>query len=233
MELARLAAPPDQHYGLPVVVCPRCTVASVRRPYAGGARWRTFLRTLATARHMLFGVSMFGLLVLLGVVCCGVISEGVSDAFYRQPPGAIFSPNDIVRERLHNWWMDIGFVVVPAWLVLWPVLGLLGGAWFPHWRVQRYLAGMVSLAVLPFVVSAVAVGLSRWVEDGTPPIRAAVGGLRDLYGPAGFAVSLLGGLLLSSLAMPIGLRTGRRLTADRGLRSRRLGRARKKRNRDT
>ena len=233
MELAHLAAPPDEHYGLPVVVCPRCTLASVRRPFAGMARWRTFLRTVATSRRLIFGAWMFCLLTLLGTVVCAGIANGLGNAFRGQPLGAIFDPSDLVRSRLHNWWIREGFWVVPVWAAVWSALGLLSGVWFSHWRVRWYLPAMIALAASVFAVPAILLGLAHWAHDGTPVLDVMLHELRDLNGLASFVIPLASGLLLSSLMLHIGSRAGRRFSTDRGLRSRKLRRARKNRNRES
>ncbi|MFG0259296.1 MAG: hypothetical protein ACF8LK_03000 [Phycisphaerales bacterium JB041] len=231
-ELAHLAAPPDRHYGLPVVVCPRCTLASVRRPFGGRARWRTFLRSAATVRRLVFGACMFALLTVLGVVFCAGIAAGLSDAFYRQPIGEIIRPNEIVRARFHNWWIDEGFWIVPSWAVLWSIHGLFAGLWFPHWRVKRYLAGMAALAAASVVVPLTLAGLSRWAADGSSPFEAVPHELRNPVEAASFFVPLAAGVLLSSILLHGGLRAGRRVYRDRGLRSPKLRRARRARERE-
>jgi|GEM_PF-3048365 len=233
MELAHLTAPPDPHYGLPVVVCPRCTVASVRRPFGGTARWRSFLRTVAVSRRLVFGIWMFCLLTLLGTVICAGVANGIGNAFRGQPLGAIFDSSDLVRTRLHNWWIREGFWVVPVWAAVWSALGLFSGEWFSHWRARWYLAGMVILGAAAFAVPAILLGLAHWAHDGTPALDVMLHELRDLSGLASFVMPLAAGLLLSSLMLHIGLRAGRRFNPDRGLRSRRLRRARKNRSRES
>lgn len=232
-ELAHVAAPPDRHYGLPVVVCPRCTLACVRRPFAGRARWRTFLRTVATSRRLVLGAWMFCLLTLLGGVFCAAIADGLSNALRGQPFGAFLHPDGLVRTKLHNWWTRDGIWVIPVWATLWSTLGLFCGVWFSHWRVRWYLAGMATLAAAALVVPLTLTGLLRWAHNGTSPLDAIPHELRSSTEAASFVVPLVAGVLLSSIVMRVGLRAGRRLNTDRGLRSRKLPRARRNRNRES
>lgn len=45
VELARIRAVPDPHYGLPVVVCPGCKTACVRTKHPDRVFWRSYHRT--------------------------------------------------------------------------------------------------------------------------------------------------------------------------------------------
>jgi hypothetical protein len=64
-ELARIRAVPDVHYGLGVVVCPRCQNACVRARHPDHAFWRSFRRVYQSLR-LLFVTLIVTVLVGLG-----------------------------------------------------------------------------------------------------------------------------------------------------------------------
>jgi hypothetical protein len=60
-ELARIRAVPDPHYGLAVVVCPKCSLACVRTKHPDQAFWRSVRRGLRSGRLMVLTIMMTAL----------------------------------------------------------------------------------------------------------------------------------------------------------------------------
>ena len=76
-ELARIRAVPDEHYGLPVVVCPGCKLACVRTRHPDQQFWRVYHRN-RLAIGAVIGRVIFT--VILGLILWG-ISEWATDVF--------------------------------------------------------------------------------------------------------------------------------------------------------
>jgi len=74
-ELARIRAVPDQYYGLPVVVCPGCSTASVRTKHPDQQFWRDF-RSLVRSLRLIFIrlLLTFVLSILMGLCVATVIN---------------------------------------------------------------------------------------------------------------------------------------------------------------
>ena len=71
-ELGRIRAVPDPHYGLPVVVCPSCSLATVRQRHPDIEFWRSFRRVHSAMRNLtvrlgltIGGAALIALFVLL------------------------------------------------------------------------------------------------------------------------------------------------------------------------
>ncbi len=231
-ELARLHTPPDEHYGLPVVVCPGCGLACVRRPRGGLARWHTFLRAFAAARRLIGGgVLLVGLLVL-GAVFSREIAVGLDDALVGKPFTTLFKSDTLVLRRLGSWWTYEGVWLVPVWGVAWIAIGLLTGVLFPHWKVRWWLVGMAALTVVWFLIHTSLLALRVWARFGTPVLETFAGTSTSDKELALVLLVLAAGVGLTALVMPAAQTSGRKLMTTKGLRSKRLTRTRKKRSRE-
>ncbi|MDQ7013330.1 MAG: hypothetical protein Q9O74_05460 [Planctomycetota bacterium] len=231
-ELARLRAPPDPHYGLPVVVCPGCGLACVRRPRGGLARWHTFLRALGAGLKLVGGGMLLVAVLALGLVFCAQVAEGLDEALVGKPFSAFFKPDAVVQQRLGDWWTYGGVWIVPVWGVAWLSIGLLTGVFFPHWRVRWWLVGMAGLTVAGFFIPTVLIALDDWVQYGTPPSVAAVRTRTDSNELASLLLPLAVGVGLTAVVMPFAQTAGQKRLATKGLRSKRLTRTRRKRSRE-
>ncbi len=57
-ELGRIRAAPDPHYGLPVVVCPSCSLATVRQRHPDIEFWRSFRRVHSAIRGVVLRIGL-------------------------------------------------------------------------------------------------------------------------------------------------------------------------------
>ncbi|MDF1809030.1 MAG: hypothetical protein P1U42_04975 [Phycisphaerales bacterium] len=70
VELARIRAVPDPHYGLPVVVCPGCNAACVRTKHPDREFWRQYLRTNIAIRLV---IGKFAMTLIMGLILWGFV----------------------------------------------------------------------------------------------------------------------------------------------------------------
>ena len=73
--LGRVLAPLDPIYKLPVVVCPGCGVACVRRRHPLGTGWRAFQRMRATVAGLAWRVFVAASMVAITIGLAAMVSE--------------------------------------------------------------------------------------------------------------------------------------------------------------
>jgi hypothetical protein len=227
-DLARLHAPPDPHYGLPVVVCPGCALACIRRPYTGVALWRSAMRV----RRMV--VRLFVRLVLLVLFPATVISSSIAIGMTlqtllgRDPTFALLTPSQDQQAGLTEWLRYYGIWLLPLWLVASASTGIAFGFVFPHWRLRWWPIGVAAMALSVVFLLLLVIAPVEWaydersLTDAWNGLQANRGGAQRSLWVMGFAVAI------AWAAMPTGGRLGRDLHTRKGLRSWRLKRARKR-----
>lgn len=93
-ELGRIRAVPDPHYGLPIVVCPTCTIASVRTKHQDIEFWRG-IRRIHSALRIVFAKSLL-MLIWSGLMALLIVSAGdVFMPFGRFNPSFPFTSGDV------------------------------------------------------------------------------------------------------------------------------------------
>ena len=70
-ELARIRAVPDQHYALPIVVCPGCSTACVRTKHPDQEFWRELRSLIRSLRVLILKLILIALLPLLVLLSIG------------------------------------------------------------------------------------------------------------------------------------------------------------------
>ncbi len=184
LELSRRRTSPDPHYGLPVVVCPGCSVPSVRRPgmrlgWRAGRRQRRALLTLAA--QSAFGLFLLGATVGLTI---GFVDErtGLLESL-RLLGGLLAGAAD---------WGD--YDSTPAILLLsLTAVSITAGAWLTvglaHCTRRYVLAGWAVLIQAAVLASPAA---GNWVEKANfegLAAAAAYSGLAAVLGlPVGWAI---------------------------------------------
>jgi len=115
-DLARVRARQEPHYGLPLVICPACGAAAVRRRHPLVRGWRT-LRQLGTSAGVLaFQVAALGAGVGLVTSACIALGE------------------DLVRGRLGRLETDQMATLLLMLVILSVALGTWLTAGLRHWR---------------------------------------------------------------------------------------------------
>lgn len=139
-----MRAPADPVYRLPIVVCPRCAQAVVRRRHPVQARSRQISANIQSIMGL--AVRVAGSLGLAGAIIG--LSVLVEDAHFR------------ATRRDMNPVLDEMFIVGGClWLAVAGAIGVWLGAMFAHWRVlplvAAWLAGLVALVAMPGVAGVI------------------------------------------------------------------------------
>lgn len=232
LSLARVHAPPDPHYGLPVVVCPRCHAASVRRPFAGDATRRAAVRAWHTAARLFIRLVLLLAASAITVGMTGEIAGKLERACRRQPLYALLLPDDHgTRDRLASELAREGTVVVGVWALAWVATGLTAGVTFPHWRLRGFVL-VVPLAGLGLLALAMCFGFAAALGDGLTPLAALRRQAIPWRDTAAFLVPAGIGLGMAAALYPVGRRTVMGLRGRRSLASRLLKKVRRRKARD-
>lgn len=228
-ELASLRAAPDPHYHLPIVVCPACGTASVRRPYTGDALRSTVLRAVRTGRELLLRIAGLTAFTLLAIGFTAAISNEVSRLLRSRSPLEIFAPeNAAIRQALVRWWADTGSWQSVAAACIWALWGAVCGALFPHWRAGRFIVGFPAVCAAIYASMLLIRAVTLWADGRPARLREILpdgnaAGIFVLVGAIGFALGVA--------LFPLGQRAVTRRRARKGLGSKRLRRIRKRKSR--
>ena len=202
LDLARIQAVVDPHYGLPLVACPDCRAVAVRRTHWITARWRQAMRTFAAIRAIL--VRLLAAAALMGASVGLVLAlEAWADERGETSVGVL--PSILLGDHVRASDDDriIAGLVVTAWVAVQAGVGVLLSVGLGHWR-SRVLAWGGWAAALVLLLS---------LEAVVYPIVAAMGWvLRDPVAYDGPEMSRLamrsavglGAMLAAPLGVPIG-----------------------------
>lgn len=230
-DLTRLHAPPDPHYALPIVVCPTCARASVRRPYAGAARGRAAVRLGRTWFGLVLRVAALVVFPAMLTSSSLGIAQGLNEVLYRDPIFEILSLEPRARALLQNWLADVGVWLLPVWVLGTIGTGIAFGGLFHHWRLRWFPVGVaavvITAAALPLLVGAPVL----WAYGQRPFLEYLREAEPDWHNLRYFWWPWVTALALAWAIMPTGQRHGRKALVGNGLRSRRLKQARKQRSR--
>jgi len=202
MDLARVRAAREPHYDLPLVVCPECSAAVVRRKEVVTAAWRRALRAAAAVRAMLLRLILSALLMgaSVGLVFFLELEAESDRGFIMEVPGDLLTGNSRWNSG-EDWSFAAAFFM--AWALVQTGVGILLSVGLAHWRPR----------VLPWVVWAAMLVLMLSLNPATYPARAAMGlALRDpvfYHGPGlGDWAGRIAVGLLAMAAAPIGIPAG-------------------------
>lgn len=183
-DLARVRTRPDPHYALPLVVCPDCGEAAVRRVHPHQVGWRAFLRVKASIIAL---VIQLGLLSGAAAAVIGVCVEGERWA----------RGNLIATSRQEMTFGLIAFGVVPIAVGAWLSggLGHLG-------RIRAWSLFTIVVAGVIFLDCIGAPLLRRLLEAGG--LSLVVGDLRWVE-LSGRLVVLAGIMSVATAGIPLGM----------------------------
>lgn len=228
MELCRLRASLDPIYALPVIVCPGCATACVRRRHPTSAGWRTFLRVFASCRFLVFQLVLLGVLTLL----FGTFLYNLQHDLAREWPmlraawsdpqfgGVVGLRRELVRSRTIFELIAWGFFAtgLGAWLV----------AGLAHWRLWKAVLSWAGAMLAVFLVALVLDCGEVWIDSNLLRGRARAWPDAGSYlGAYALALATLP-LAIPGGAIGLGIRAVARAAARRRFRKAR-SRARKRR----
>lgn len=166
LDLSRIAAPLDPIYRLPIVVCPECRAAVVRR--SDGHRWlsRDRNRTLLAVRNLL-GVPVSWLLIVGLVLTPALLT---SDLLRHAKLGAWFAAGQLIHitdrdDRYAMWSDDLG----PFLLVCVGAAGAAGCVYamlvLPHLRRRVVVPLFVCSVLLALFLPGTIEWGVRWIDS--------------------------------------------------------------------
>lgn len=147
LDLARVRAAVDPHYGLPLVCCPRCRHYQFRRKYPILRRWKQARRILNSFFHLTLRAIIIIELTFVG--------QNLNRTFVRDFSRAVTSLRNLIAgtgDRLPNSYLLDDLTFVFSWISL----SLLGGAFVAgalhHWkRPLAWGAWLTFLILLMFI----------------------------------------------------------------------------------
>jgi hypothetical protein len=208
VDLAHLSSEPEPHYGLRVIVCPKCRSASVRTREPLIAGWRS-ARRLAAA----------GTLALLHIGVLGLLSVAFTGFAYAQSARWI----DPSAKRLVN---DPDAPLLTILAAIASLAGLWLGLTVTHRSVLARVGIWLGVLAIPISISAVIVKVT-W--PSRPTLTLSVED-HPIFLLGGFAIATGSGVLVALAELPawMGRFLGR--TATTALFKWRRGRARRRRS---
>lgn len=226
-DLTYLRAPPDPHYHLPVVVCPGCATACVRRPYAGAAHGRSLGRAIQAARA--FWVRLVGLFVLAAanVAASAATADGLLTALRGRSLADFPNLDPAARARLTDWLALEGVYLIPLWVIAALAAGMVCAIGFPHWRLSRVPLGIGAMLAMVLLLPQLLMTPTEWAAGARSLGAVAASNAPKPREIAPFLAALAGATMILMGAAAFARSITR--TTPRGLGSRRLRRARRRR----
>jgi hypothetical protein len=174
------------------------------------------------------------LLLVLAVAGAGV-TAGVGsrlEVWLRgNPISHLFDPGSRAHAGLVQWLRGEASWMAPTWIATWFAGGLIIGLAFPHWRLRYTLGAMVGFTAALMFLPTPFLAASEWAQRQDTLWEAVKQALPQWRTARFVVLPLIGGLGIAAAGIPLGARTGRTLHTRRGLRSWRLKKARKRRQR--
>lgn len=160
VDLSHLRAPPDPIYGLPIVVCPGCGDASVRRALLKKWRRRSGAAVAPAIGAAAWRALAFVTSVLTGLVIASVASD-IAGSFDPEPPVKGFARVE------PSVWELVGGIGVMFWLAALSTLvtALLIVVSIGHLgRVRRLVAWLAALGLVWWIIPHVGRGAQIWFD---------------------------------------------------------------------
>lgn len=139
-DLARIRAQRDPHYHLPLVVCPRCAHACVRRMHPLQRAWRTFLRMDRAIWLLFWHAALMLLLIVLNVSVVVLLAQNAASPTEWYWIQRVTLGYSFVFQIGTGMWLTVGFAhlrarwVWPAWIA---IIGVLSNMDFIVYEIHR------------------------------------------------------------------------------------------------
>ncbi len=221
LDLARVRAAPDPHYGLPLVVCPRCGAACVR-VHPSRIGWRGTRRV----RRATAGLAAQSAIILASAAI--TTTAAIAMAVERFNPRAAVEEFIAVVQGEEDLMTTGALLVAGALLALGALVGLWLSATLRHMGAPRAI--LLWGAVVQAMVLATLIVQLATVRAGTHPSHPAEVATLELWPRVAAAAGLITLLTLTGAPLGIAARAGldrrRSRWIAKTLRRRRLGRTR-------
>lgn len=163
LDLTRLRALPDTHYGLPVVTCPSCGTSVVRRRDPGVAGWRRARRTVGALWTVFVQGVVFALCSLAALFSIRAVSASAYHDHGDNPLRVLLLSPDSFHPDAEGPFL---LIVTGAMLLL----GLFSGVWIRSaLSHNRAWAAWLVWSAAPLVLALIPVGAYHaWHAAGRP-----------------------------------------------------------------
>lgn len=185
-ELCRIRALPDPVYGLPIVVCPRCGTACVRRRHPVPARWREAVRVFASLRWLGMQVVLLALLVVVFAVYVHSLRQDYTG--FKPALSEWLSKRDAESSRwlVRSFWREGTVWSVAGWLMFATGIGVWLTAGLAHWRWWCALLAWLALELCAVSVGPAVNTVMDWagrsaVTRDLPGLQRGARALVELY----------------------------------------------------
>lgn len=155
-DLTRTSAPLDPIYHWPVVVCPSCTAAAVRRSDGHRTLSRQTQRVVRSIRNLVVGALVTTIMSMVLLGASSMLHDNLQNHGLTLPRAVIALTRVSDVDDLSPWEGQLG----PLALAFWALVAIGGGAFvaaaFPHtarWRVVALLVAPIAL-VLSLIAAA-------------------------------------------------------------------------------
>lgn len=204
-DLTRVRALIEPHYGFPLVTCPGCQRATVRRTHPLVTQGREGMRTLRAALYLIIQI------LLAITVVYALVALNTATAYYGSTIDRMITSYHALLERIPDADPRTVFMRVVgeplAVSVGWLIMSVIGGAWLTismrhHPPIRRWIAWAAVLLLSQGLVLLVVLGIDR----SMPPGIGRPEFLIFLVGPGVlFTLSLMVlTIVLSTIGYPIG-----------------------------
>lgn len=148
-DLSRIPAPLDSHYRWPIVVCPTCSAAVVRRSDGHRVLSRRAARIARALRRLLMSGALLTAVGTALAASTAVLRGSLSDSGHALGRALLMFARLTEPTPAHEaWTLELGPAALVAWMVGWTVTGAylaLALHHAPRWKVALLFAAAVAL----------------------------------------------------------------------------------------
>lgn len=224
-DLSRMAAPLDAVYRWPIVVCPICTTAVVRRSDGHRLISRRSFRAITAVRKLVEASILVCIFALVPVMASFMLHDNL--AGHGLTMSALITGLVTGDDTIEHWKSDVGPVMLGAWIIAWLGTGAYLAVAARHSSRPR----VILLWLIPVMGLFAMLELERFIDQLDGWVRSAkVGVLPPLHelvpdNALHFEQVVLAAIIVLPLGIPLGLATRRTLD---GFLSRRFRRIRRR-----
>lgn len=203
VNLTGIAAPREPIYGWPVVVCPKCHAACVRRSDGHRLIPRALARQIVLVRATIASLAALLVAVLLTVAAGGMITAAareIREPVWRMLPVAIGLGDPDLRDA---WASSDGLVFLVVGIIMSGIAGAVMFTLLPRGRRWWQVPGLLLIAAALVAIPVFVESIEKLMEPGSS--------MSQVFDPTQLArrhreeLRLLGGLTAAAAFTPLGL----------------------------